>query len=73
MKPSLQKPGPSTANRMPSATTRPARTDYFGGHCAQVGKAEHGIQNIDYILNILGGKIPEVPHTVFEIREESGC
>jgi hypothetical protein len=38
-----------------------------------VGKTEHGIQNIDYVLNIFGGRIPKVPDTLSEIREEGGC
>jgi hypothetical protein len=31
---------------------------FRGGYCALVGKTEHGIQNIDYELNIFGGRIP---------------
>jgi len=32
-----------------------------------------GIQNIDYELNIFGGKIPEVTDPLAGIREEGGC
>lgn len=37
------------------------------------GKTEHGIQNIDYIMNIFGGRIPEVPDTLPGVRDEDGC
>jgi hypothetical protein len=31
---------------------------FSGGYNALVGNTEHGIQNIDYELNIFGGRIP---------------
>jgi len=37
-----------------------------------VGKTEHGIQDIDYVVNIFGRKIPEVMDTLAGIREEGG-
>ena len=30
----------------------------YCGHCALMGKTEHGLQDVDYILNLFGGKIP---------------
>ena len=47
--------------------------NFRGGYCALVGKTENGIQNIDYELNIFGGRIPEVPDTLSGIREGGGC
>jgi hypothetical protein len=34
-------------------------TYHYCGHCALMGKTEHGFQDVDYILNLFGGKIPE--------------
>jgi REP element-mobilizing transposase RayT len=31
----------------------------YCGHCALMGKAEHGFQDVDYILKLFGKKIPE--------------
>jgi len=45
---------------------------FSGGYCALVGKKDYGIQNIDYVLNIFGGRIPDVPDNLSEIRQESG-
>ena len=31
----------------------------YCGHGARMGKTEHGFQDIDYILNLFGDKIPQ--------------
>jgi hypothetical protein len=31
----------------------------YCGHCALMGKTKHGFQDVDYILNLFGGKIPQ--------------
>jgi putative transposase len=31
----------------------------YSGHCALMGKKEHAFQDVDYILNLFGDKIPE--------------
>lgn len=38
----------------------------YCGHCALMGKTEHGFQDVDYILNLFGGKIPEARRLYLE-------
>lgn len=38
----------------------------YCGHCALMGKAEHQFQEVDYILNLFGGKIPEARRRYLE-------
>jgi putative transposase len=38
----------------------------YSGHCALAGKTEHGFQDVDYILNRFGGKIPEARRLYME-------
>jgi REP-associated tyrosine transposase len=38
----------------------------YCGHCALIGKTEHGFQDVDYILNLFGGKIPEARRLYLE-------
>jgi len=38
----------------------------YCGHCALMGKTEHGFQDVDYILNLFGGKIAEARRLYLE-------
>jgi len=38
----------------------------YCGHSALMGKTEHGFQDVDYILNLFGGKVPEARRRYLE-------
>ena len=38
----------------------------YCGHCALIGKTEHGFQDVDYILNRFGGKIAQARRLYLE-------
>ena len=38
----------------------------YCGHCALTGKTEHGFQDVDYILNLFGGKVAEARRLYLE-------
>ena len=38
----------------------------YCGHCALMGKTERGFQDVDYILNLFGRKIPEARRRYLE-------
>ena len=47
-------------------------TYFYSGHCALMGKTEHGFQDVAYILNLFGGKIPEARRRYLEFGETRG-